>query len=68
MCWWPAPNTKNIKSLIIKRAEPDIKTWILHPINIDKYCGKNILHIITFQIYFLIYLIYVSTLCIFLIL
>lgn len=41
-CWWPPSNTKNIKSLIIKRAEPDITSWMLFSVNVEKFSGKNI--------------------------
>ncbi|XP_050450853.1 uncharacterized protein LOC126851197 [Cataglyphis hispanica] len=37
MCWWLPPNTKNTKSLIIKRTELNIKAWMLFSINIEKY-------------------------------
>lgn len=51
MCWWPPLNTKNTKSLIMKRAEPDIKTWMLLPIKVEKYYGKNILQNMSFNIH-----------------
>lgn len=44
-CWWPPTNTKNLSSFMLKRAEPDLKTWIQHPILIEKYCGIYIAEI-----------------------
>lgn len=41
-CWWPPTNTKNLRSLFIKRANPDIKTWSLLPVEVEKYCSKDI--------------------------
>ena len=36
LCWWPT-NFKNISSLIMKRAEPDEKTWQLLSVTIEKW-------------------------------
>lgn len=41
LCWWPPNNMKNVPSLISKRINPDVQTWQLVPVNVEKYCGKN---------------------------
>lgn len=60
LCWWPLINTKNLSSLIVKRVQPDVKTWMQLPVYVEKYCGKNILLIYEpsiFSINILLYLV-----------
>ena len=42
LCWWPPANTKNFTSLFIKRTEPDVTTWSLLSVKVEKYCSKNL--------------------------
>lgn len=43
LCWWPPSSTKNFTFLFVKRIEPDIKTWSLLSVKVEKYCSKYIL-------------------------
>jgi len=38
LCWWPPAIMKNVPSLISKRINPDIQTWQLLPVTVEKYC------------------------------
>jgi len=45
LCWWPPTHVKNLTSLIAKRVKPDIKTWSLYAVKVEKYCSKNIIYL-----------------------
>lgn len=41
MCWWPPTSVKNVSTLILKRADPNRKSWSLISVKIQKYFRKN---------------------------
>lgn len=51
-CWWPPQSLKqNLRYLILKQAQPDIKTWGKYSVQVEGYFSKQFFFNLRISIY-----------------